>query len=265
MREGAVIGQWQQDRVNSWMRCRSAGNGSPSPGSKNTSAVCDVQRLWNLAQTIFGTVRRAPSTVPPPTQQIEVLRDAFAAISLQELGIQKDAEDMEARSGSCSKGKIMYLHIKEDKNLSLGIFCLPKGATIPLHDHPGMTVLSRVLYGNMHVKSFDWIDEETNEAVQVLNCNVTASDAPLVLFPKSGGNIHSFTAITPCAVLDLLAPPYLPHEGRDCTYFREVEYSSNGAATNVLQNREFRTRLEVYQPDFDIGTWIIFVGHSCVC
>ena len=35
------------------------------------------------------------------------------------------------------------MHIFEDSVISLGIFQLPVGATIPLHDHPGMTVISR--------------------------------------------------------------------------------------------------------------------------
>jgi hypothetical protein len=35
----------------------------------------------------------------------------------------------------------------------------------------------------------------------------------------AGGNIHAFTAISPCAILDVLTPPY---GNRNCTYYREL-------------------------------------------
>ena len=39
---------------------------------------------------------------------------------------------------------VLFQHIYEDDNMTLGIFAFPAAGTcIPLHDHPGMTVISR--------------------------------------------------------------------------------------------------------------------------
>lgn len=55
---------------------------------------------------------------------------------------------------------------------------------------------------------------------------LTASSAPSVLYPKAGGNLHCFTAVSPCAVLDVLSPPYNEDKGRRCTYYHDYPYST---------------------------------------
>eukprot|EP00887_Chlorella_sp_A99_P006730 scaffold3.g6730.t1 len=114
---------------------------------------------------------------------------------------------------------ITYMHIHEDSKL--------------------------VLYGQMHVQSCDWLDPTAaagpgpRQAIKVLDDVFCAADDPIVLFPASGGNIHQFTALTDCAVLDLMTPPYCTEEGRDCTYYRQVPGSGYPLRGEVTLLTEF--------------------------
>lgn len=50
---------------------------------------------------------------------------------------------MDRQAHGCRPPPITYVHVYEDQIMSIGIFCLPRNAIIPLHNHPGMVVLSR--------------------------------------------------------------------------------------------------------------------------
>jgi len=149
---------------------------------------------------------------------------------------------------------IRYLGVYEDSDCQIGIFCIPAGSQIPLHDHPGMTVVSRVLVGTLRVTSYDWETPympgpgadangpgwkppRLQAAARRRPRVVLDADDPEanthVLFPTTDGNLHAFEAVTDVAVLDVLAPPYAPSRGRDCTYFRE-DVEADPSADSVL-------------------------------
>lgn len=60
---------------------------------------------------------------------------------------------------------VRYIHITEvPEQYSVGIFVFPPFARIPLHDHPEMCVLSRLLYGDLQCLSLDLLKEDTTTA-----------------------------------------------------------------------------------------------------
>jgi PCO_ADO len=68
-------------------------------------------------------------------------------------------DSMESRDDNHSW--VRYLHISEvPDQYSIGIFIFGPYARIPLHDHPGMCVLSRVLYGDLRRLSLDLARDE---------------------------------------------------------------------------------------------------------
>ncbi|DBA03727.1 TPA: hypothetical protein N0F65_004144 [Lagenidium giganteum] len=144
------------------------------------------------------------------------------------------------RKGHRSRSCVRYQHIWEDERVSIGIFILPPGASIPLHDHPDMSVISRVLHGSLHVQSCDLLgptemaealaentsiecDASRQQLARVVTDRVMHGPFTTELLPDHG-NIHQFIADSEvgCAIFDILTPPYDPAEGRDCTYYRIV-------------------------------------------
>src|SRR5437763_10824526 len=85
------------------------------------------------------------------------------------------------------------------------IFPLPRGAVIPLHDHPSMTVISKVLHGRMRIESFEWIDAGSGEARSLGARDVDESSEPMVFGPQPG-MLHRIAALSDCTFLDLFAP-----------------------------------------------------------
>ncbi|ONK65061.1 uncharacterized protein A4U43_C07F33200 [Asparagus officinalis] len=174
-----------------------------------------------------------PGTVPPP-KDVGTMRSYLDKMRPEDFGLSADLEFFKTSSPVNGNPTIAYATIYSCDNFSMCMFFLPPTAVIPLHNHPGMTVFSKLLLGTMHITSYDFVDPSISDeatpsnfklARLVVDSDFTAPCKTCTLYPASGGNMHTFRAITPCAVLDVLGPPYSKEDDRDCTYYRASPYS----------------------------------------
>eukprot|EP00123_Amoebidium_parasiticum_P021115 comp6179_c0_seq1/m.2010 comp6179_c0_seq1/g.2010 ORF comp6179_c0_seq1/g.2010 comp6179_c0_seq1/m.2010 type:complete len:277 (-) comp6179_c0_seq1:309-1139(-) len=241
------------------------------------------------------------STLPTGARLAGLVRQAKAAFStaLPLLDLPPDMDKLLAQFGQISKQDVAateprwmslgvtaaYAEIFHHPSFHLGLFYLAKGATIPLHDHPGMVVLSKVMYGNLQIRSLSWaegtagpgntlrptpldtFDVEVRPVVYDGVVEVDSSSAPVVLQPRKG-NLHTVTATTSACFLDLLAPPYDSNDGqRGCHYYQEYVQSADGPPGHLLPldeasslSEEIRERFVVEaEPDFVCG-WVPYTG-----
>jgi cysteamine dioxygenase len=49
---------------------------------------------------------------------------------------------------------VTYIGIYEDRDISVGIFIIGRGCRIPLHNHPGMHGVLKVVHGQIDVASY---------------------------------------------------------------------------------------------------------------
>jgi len=123
--------------------------------------------------------------------------------------------------------------IKETPQFSISLFTIPKGRQLPLHDHPQMTVVGKVITGSLVLRAFDWENPDCEKtkrgrtlvfllsdevgAKLVFDKVVSCNSPPMFLLPRER-NVHELTALEDSALFDILAPPYDDYV-RPCTFY----------------------------------------------
>jgi hypothetical protein len=122
------------------------------------------------------------------------------------------------------------------------VFALAMGETIPLHDHPLLDVISKVLRGVIRVRTYEWIDAKSLVASDRGEMVLGEDDGAIVL-RKSPGTLHTITAMEATAFLDLFAP-YYDEEARPCSYYA-IDHSAAGRRRASRRDASAPVRLRV--------------------
>ncbi|KAF5276274.1 hypothetical protein FQA39_LY06623 [Lamprigera yunnana] len=156
-------------------------------------------------------------------QNLEILRAVLDKTTADDVDLHPQflTESLWNRS---NKAPVTYVDIYEDRNLSMGIFILKPGMRLPLHNHPQMYGLLKVLAGTVKITSFSLSrDVPEEKPMQSNNINqplssiivernsdliVDSASEPILLDPFKG-NLHEIESVGgSAAFLDILSPPY---------------------------------------------------------
>lgn len=146
---------------------------------------------------------------------------------------------------------VTYMHLLENEAFSMGLFVLKTGTSVlPLHDHPGMHGIIKVVCGTANLESYTEVYDipipdiiSTNvkrwQKHQIKCANVVKQtvsfDGNCCILTPDQGNIHKISSVTsPVAFIDILAPPYDHVTGkRVCKYYKIIDQSQEDGDTNV--------------------------------
>eukprot|EP00871_Galdieria_phlegrea_P004499 jgi/Galph1/504/GphlegSOOS_G5238.1 len=144
---------------------------------------------------------------------------------------------------------IQFVNVAECSSFTISVFIIPTGLRLPLHDHVGMTVITKVLWGELEVDCYDFNERDKFLSHHMGGYGVQYPSFILKpeeyqLFYPFRANLHEFRARRRCAILDVLWPPYNPAEDRDCHYFEaQVDRRTRTQETKHKERPVFLKRI----------------------
>ncbi|OWF55065.1 2-aminoethanethiol dioxygenase-like [Mizuhopecten yessoensis] len=206
-----------------------------------------IQKLFQSAYKLFSRVTVGSSGFNEHLREVTALASKLTATDLN-FNFQDDPTT-QRRVEQGEEAPAVYVHLFEDRVLSMGIFVVRQGCRIPLHNHPGMHGVCKVIQGTIRVNSFSEVsrvgldipknieqdmkqsifpilkkkEQSQFSPVMTYSSETLTTDDPACVLLPSDGNIHEMISVDgPAAFVDILAPPYDHTTGeRVCQYYRD--------------------------------------------
>ncbi|OXA52830.1 2-aminoethanethiol dioxygenase [Folsomia candida] len=132
---------------------------------------------------------------------------------------------------------ITFIEVVYNPVLTVVIIVIPSGLRLPIHDHPNMTGLIKVLHGQVRVSSYTKVgptgEDGRQAALKTQDAVLSRLSYPQVLTPGLN-NVHAVEFESGeggkeyAAFLDVLSPPYDEKVG--CHYYQCEEGQAKGQA-----------------------------------
>ena len=135
-----------------------------------------------------------------------------------------------------SKSPILHMHVFEKSSCaSLAVFLIRKGFKIPLHNHPNMYGLIKVLHGHGTINSYTLNETKNttdNEIIATNECTRSLIIGDMLKLEPNLGNVHEISASSDSdlAFIDLIVPPY----ESNCSYYEILKKNDNLVYLKVL-------------------------------
>ncbi|XP_075986899.1 2-aminoethanethiol dioxygenase [Anticarsia gemmatalis] len=197
-------------------------------------------------------------------QNLSKLKAMMDVLKAEDLGFDKSLSNP-ATWVKPNKAPCTYIEVFQNRQINMSIFVLKPGFKMPLHDHPHMHGLLKVISGAVKIRAFteyplkevlNHVDFQTRAKLeaarlaqglhkkrklfaQITNSSTCSEISETCTLTPTISNYHEIEALEmPAAFFDILSPPYdTLIEGigpRRCRYYNVV----NSISTNLVELHE---------------------------
>eukprot|EP00953_Heterococcus_sp_UTEX-ZZ885_P033106 17243-Heterococcus_DN1.PRE.3 len=149
------------------------------------TAQCSDSDVQPLLQRIYDQLSEMSSADScSMTAALPALADLVSTLQPSDFGL-READYAKLR-------RSLYITVLETKAFDLAVIIMPQGCKLDIHDHPHMHVVSKLLFGEAKLQSFDWVDAAVTASADTGSCR----KAKLI-----GGSSTTLTSRTPAWTL----------------------------------------------------------------
>ncbi|XP_046383336.1 2-aminoethanethiol dioxygenase [Ischnura elegans] len=234
-----------------------------------------IERL--IIQAIRTFSRQKPLSPQSFQNSFSQLKSLADNITAEDVNLHDSLAQYNVIRSSAQGAPVTYIEIFENEDVTVGIFVLKPNTRIPLHNHPYMHGILKVILGTIKIQSYSALPSVQNHTPECLKNNAagrgdflfseslkkqaivvskklpeassTSSDGACVLTPNES-NLHEIRCVDgPSAFLDILAPPYSSQSDESEEVLRVCHYFTEAPRSQIVSDEEFEQKKD--------HTWLI--------